>query len=65
MSDYLTKFKPAIDAAAEGRLRCRLCGLPVTMLDPETDRVVKVTEFRSFVRDFGEPVAECRDCAGC
>ncbi len=58
MTDYLTKMRPAIDAAAEGRLRCIHCGLPLTLVDPFNDRVLKAKAFGMTVRA-GEPVAWC------
>ncbi len=45
MTDYLTKMRTAIDAAAEGRLRCVNCEETLTVLDPFTNRVVKVKDF--------------------
>ncbi len=61
LTDFLTRMKPAIDAAADGRLRCAHCGLQLTMVDPETDRVMKVRDFGSTIVD-GEPLAWCRPC---
>ncbi len=58
MADYLTKMRTAIDAAAEGRLKCVNCGEHLTVLDPFTNKVVKVREFAMWVED-GEPVAWC------
>ncbi len=63
MTDYLTEMKPAIDAAAEGKLRCRFCGLQLTTVDPFVDRVVKVTAFRMMVTPSGEPFAWCESCS--
>ncbi len=59
MTDYLTKMRSAIDAAAEGKLRCMYCGEPLTVLDPFTNRVVKVREFTMWVDPDGEPMAWC------
>lgn len=58
MTDYLTRMRSAIDAAAEGRLRCVKCGEALTFLDPFTNEVVKVREFAMWVEN-GEPVAWC------
>ncbi len=59
MTDFFTAMKPAIDAAAEGRLRCVNCRETLTVLDPFTDRVVKVRPFKSWVTPAGEAQAWC------
>lgn len=61
MADYLTTMKPAIDAAAEGRLRCALCGVIVTVLDPESNRVYGPA-FDMLITEDGEPAARCHQC---
>lgn len=59
-SDYLTTMKPAIDAAAEGRLRCDRCGVIVTVLDPDDGKVYGPA-FDMLITE-GEPFARCREC---
>lgn len=65
MADYLTTMVPAIDAAAEGRLRCDQCGLTLTVVDPTITRgasVFKVTDFDMWVEPDGTPKGRCKRC---